>query len=172
MSGFQENRNSPGPMGVNGQPARAPSRPSGASRREALTGGRAGRYCRWGPGRLQGRQTNCPRRLGRLQRQLIGLPQPDQVRPITDRDSPVQMLMNRHRASSQVPTRLGNLKEASVQHDRVVLVDGARVLQTEYPVQVSATAADKGSARLAGRYGKLLVELRDVALSQELVGFR
>ena len=89
-----------------------------------------------------------------------------------DRDSAIEMLVNRHAAARQAltPARLGDLKHASLELNRVVLIDQALTLQTEHPVQVLPSAGDKGGTRLTGLDGKLLVELRDVALPQEVVG--
>src|SRR5262245_37094809 len=81
------------------------------------------------------------------------------------------MLMNRHNAARQAvtPPRLGDLEQAPLQSHGVVLVDRALMLQTQHPVQIPPATGHKGGARLTGRDGKLSVELRDVALAEELV---
>src|SRR6476620_10190840 len=107
MSGLKENiHKSWGPIRADGQTVRVPSRPSIA------TG-------------LRG-----------LDRQLIGRPESYNVRPIADRASPIQMLMNRHDVARQTltPACLSDLKHAALHHHRVVLIDPAFMVQAEHPV--------------------------------------
>src|SRR5215831_15389417 len=84
------------------------------------------------------------------------------------------MLLNRNPTASQALTPAGllDLKHSPVQHHWIVLIDRALVLQTEDPIQIGAPARHKGRAGLAGQDGQVLIELGEVALSQELVGFR
>ena len=107
-----------------------------------------------------------------MQWPLVDWPPPNQMRTVTDRNPSLQMLVNRHHTASQamVPARLGELKQASLQHDRVVLIDRALVLQTKHPVQIPPPAKHKGCTGLAGPNCKVLVELCQVALPQELIG--
>ena len=76
------------------------------------------------------RQAGRSARLGRLPGQLVGWPQPDQMRPVADRDASIQMFMDRHHAPSQAvtPASLWDLKHAPLQQDGVVLIDGALML--------------------------------------------
>jgi hypothetical protein len=82
------------------------------------------------------------------------------------------MFLNRHHTAGQAgpPARLRDLKHPPIKHHRIVLIDRALMVQTEYRVEIPSSASYKSRSRLTGRDGKLAVELGDVVMAEELIG--
>ena len=85
---------------------------------------------------------------------------------MTNRESSVQMLVHRSRTAGQggAPAHRFNLQAQVLNAHRVVAVDRTLELQREDQIQISAGAANKGTAKLHCRHLKATIELGDVVL--------
>src|SRR5450755_4425493 len=106
---------------------------------------------------------------GRFARPAIGVIAPDHVRSVTDRDVPIEVLMDGDRAAGQrvAEPALLDLPVTIADRHRVVLGHHALGLHREDPVQIRARRAAKGRPLLGRSGGELLIERPDIALPQE-----
>ncbi len=95
------------------------------------------------------------------------------MRPKTNGDGVVQMLMDDHRASRQRVPKGGlvQLPESVRNGDRVVLIYHPFGLDREDPVQVrSDRGTESRFSFVGGGNSELFIELRNVAVAQKLIG--